>query len=112
MDTKGPGFFERVFAVVAKVPPGHVTTYGDVAAELGMRSVARKVGHALAALAPDRDDVPWHRVVNAQGKISQRPNEASERGQARRLAAEGVETSATGTILDFSVRRFRFRDPR
>jgi len=107
----GPGFFERVFTVVAKVPPGHVTTYGDVAAELGMRSVARKVGHALAALPPDRDDVPWHRVVNAQGKISARPSTTGGHRQARRLAAEGIEVSEAGSIIGFSSRRFAFGGP-
>ena len=102
----GPGFFERVFAVVSKVPAGQVTTYGDVAAELGMRSVARKVGHALAGLAPDRDDVPWHRVVNAQGEISARLKTGGGQRQARRLEREGVEVSESGKVVDFSSRRF------
>ena len=42
----GPGFHARVHALVATVPPGFVTTYGDVATALGSRNVARHVGIA------------------------------------------------------------------
>ena len=40
-------FFERVSAVVARVPPGRVTTYGDIAEHLGHRGAAQTVGWAL-----------------------------------------------------------------
>ena len=86
----GPGWHERVFAVVATVPPGRVTTYGDVAGALGSRRVARQVGFALAALPADRDDVPWHRVVSGRGL----------------LRAEGVEIDTEGRIVDFANQRF------
>ena len=102
----GPGFHERVFTVVLTVPPGHVTTYGDVAAALGMRSVARKVGHALAALPANRDDVPWHRVVNAQGRISRPTDSDSGATQRRRLEDEGIEVEDSGRIREFAGRRF------
>ena len=104
----GPGFFERVFEVVARVPAGHVTTYGDVAAELGMRSVARKVGHALSALGAERDDVPWHRVVNSQGRLSRATDSDSGHRQICRLAADGVEVASSGMIREFEARRFVF----
>jgi methylated-DNA-protein-cysteine methyltransferase related protein len=97
----GPGFHEKVFDVVLTIPHGHVTTYGDVAAALGMRSVARKVGHALAALPPDREDVPWHRVVNAQGRISRPIESSSGKAQRDRLGAEGIEVDDTGRVLGF-----------
>lgn len=104
----GPGFFEQVFEVVARVPAGQVTTYGDVAAELGMRSVARKVGHALSALRADRDDVPWHRVVNSQGKLSRTPESSSGQRQISRLTEEGVEVENSGMVREFEARRFAF----
>lgn len=106
-----PGFFQRVFEVVARVPTGHVTTYGDVAAALGMRSVARKVGHALAGLSADRDDVPWHRVVNSQGRISRAVDSSSGQRQVYKLAEEGIEVSETGKIREFDARRFAFLQP-
>jgi methylated-DNA-protein-cysteine methyltransferase-like protein len=61
----GPGFHERVFAVVRRVPRGRVTTYGDVGKAMGLTTIARHVGYALAALTAEHGDVPWHRVQAA-----------------------------------------------
>lgn len=86
------GFHERVYEVVRRVPAGRLTTYGDVAAALGSPRVARHVGWALAAL---RDgDVPWHRVINAQGRISFKGDVVRGDTQRRRLEAEGVSFDA------------------
>lgn len=104
----GPGFFGRVYDVVERIPPGRVCSYGDVAAALGLRSVARKVGHALAGLPPDRGEVPWHRVVNAQGRISRPLDSDSGARQARLLEEEGIEVDPSGRIPAF--RRLRFAD--
>ena len=46
----GPGFHEQVHKLVGTVPPGSVTTYGDIGAALGSSTVARHVGYAMAAL--------------------------------------------------------------
>jgi len=100
----GPGFHQRVHALVRDVPPGSVTTYGDVAAALGSKGVARHVGYALAALDEDTD-VPWWRVVAAQGRLSQAPG-AAER-QATRLAADGVDVVG-GRVQQFALRRHVF----
>jgi methylated-DNA-protein-cysteine methyltransferase related protein len=84
-----PGFRRRVIEVVARVPAGRVTTYGDVAAVLGSPRVARHVGWALAGL-PDPDDTPWHRVINATGRISGRGDLPRAMLQRAMLEAEGV----------------------
>lgn len=84
-----PGFRARVSAVVRTVAAGKVVTYGDVAAALGSPRVARHVGWALAALPPDTD-VPWHRVINAQGMVSLRGDLVRPDEQRLRLEAEGV----------------------
>jgi methylated-DNA-protein-cysteine methyltransferase-like protein len=102
----GPGFHERVFAAVAAVPSGRVTTYGDVAAALGLRRAARQVGWALAALPPGRDDVPWHRVVNARGALSRRGGGTPDPAQAARLRAEGLAVDDRGRVVDFAARRW------
>jgi methylated-DNA-protein-cysteine methyltransferase-like protein len=107
----GPGFHDRVFAVVRTVPPGRVTTYGDVAGALGSRRVARQVGYALAALPPDRDDVPWHRVVNGRGRLSPRAHGSPSDEQILRLRAEGIVIEPDGRIADFCTRRFRPESP-
>jgi methylated-DNA-protein-cysteine methyltransferase-like protein len=91
-----PGFHARVFALVRKVPRGRVATYGQIAAQLGSPSVARHVGFALAAAGHAERPVPWHRIVNAQGRISVRGDAALE--QRELLEAEGVPVSASGRI--------------
>lgn len=73
---------ERVRAVVAAIPPGRVLSYGDVAARAGLRS-ARLVGRIMAE---DSADLPWHRVLRADGTVA--PHIARE--QLARLRAEGV----------------------
>jgi methylated-DNA-protein-cysteine methyltransferase-like protein len=100
----GPGFHEQVFALVRQVPPGSVTTYGDVGAALGSKTVARQVGNAMAAV-PEDGDVPWWRVVGAGGRLSQQPA-AAER-QAAKLAADGVAVDG-GRVSQFAARRHLF----
>jgi methylated-DNA-protein-cysteine methyltransferase-like protein len=95
-----PGFHTRVFDAVRLVPPGRVTTYGDVAGVLGSPRVARQVGWALAAL-PAGIDVPWQRVINAQGRISHRGDPLRPSEQQRLLEAEGLRFSDSGRVEDF-----------
>ncbi|MBD8506655.1 MGMT family protein [Hoyosella sp. G463] len=77
---------ERVRALISAVPAGRVTTYGDVARAAGLGN-ARLVGWILRT---DGADVPWHRVVRADGTLA--PHLVQE--QARRLRAEGVAVAA------------------
>jgi len=100
----GPGFHEQVYKLVRTVPAGSVTTYGDLGAALGSRSVARHVGYAMAAL-PDGHDLPWWRVVAAGGRLSL--SAAAAARQARHLEAEGVEVR-NGRVQQFGRRRHPF----
>ncbi|MBR2645913.1 MAG: MGMT family protein [Clostridia bacterium] len=61
------GFFEAVYAVVARIPEGSVITYGDIARRIGYPGRARYVGYAMRACP---DELPWHRVVRADGSIA------------------------------------------
>ena len=79
-------FRDAVGAVLAGLEPGHVMTYGEVAAEAGRPGAARAVGRALKALP----DVPWWRVVNAAGRVC--PSRIAE--ASRRLEREGVPVRA------------------
>ncbi|GAA1843152.1 MGMT family protein [Pseudonocardia ailaonensis] len=74
---------ERIRAVVASIPPGHTSTYGQVAADAGLPGRARLVGKILSE---DGHDLPWHRVLRANGTAA--PHIAQE--QAARLREEGV----------------------
>jgi methylated-DNA-protein-cysteine methyltransferase-like protein len=98
-----PDIDHRIWQVVSLIPRGEVATYGDVAAQAGLTGAARRVGRALRHLPPDTT-IPWHRVVNAQGKISLAEGSASNYTQRERLEAEGVRFQANGRI---NLRLFR-----
>src|SRR3954468_13932615 len=67
-----PSFSDRVYTLIAQIPHGRIVSYGAVAAMLGKPRAARAVGQVLRAL-PDGHDLPWWRVVNARGSVSDRP---------------------------------------
>lgn len=83
------GFFERVYAVVKKIPKGKVASYGLIACECGNPKMARQVGWALHA-NPDPTNIPCYRVVNKQGKVSKSFAFGGENVQKKLLEAEGV----------------------
>jgi methylated-DNA-protein-cysteine methyltransferase related protein len=89
--------YQRIYAVVRRIPKGRVATYGQVAALAGIAGHARQVGYALHAL-PQGSTVPWHRVVNASGEISARSMPGAELVQHQLLAREGVRFDARGRI--------------
>lgn len=80
-------FDGAVWALVRRVPPGRVVTYGWVAARLGAPRAARAVGQAMGRCP---SGIPWHRVVNGRGGISRRPNPSSMLSQRLLLQREGV----------------------
>lgn len=83
-------FRDRVLSVVRQVPAGRVTTYGTVALLAGSPRAARQVGGVLYGLRDSDADVPWHRVINAQGGISTFKVGSGEL-QVALLESEGVE---------------------
>lgn len=94
-----PNGYERVYAVVRRIPSGKVATYGQIAALAGLPRRARFVGYALHAL-PSGSVIPWHRVVNAAGKLSLgalSPPGAVE--QRMRLELEGVRFAGGRVVL-------------
>jgi methylated-DNA-protein-cysteine methyltransferase-like protein len=81
---------DPILRAVRAIPRGRVATYGQIARLAGLGGQARRVGYALAAL-PSGSRVPWHRVVNAAGRISVRSGDRSvEMLQRRMLEREGV----------------------
>lgn len=96
--------YERIYAVVRRIPRGRVATYGDVASLAGLPGHARQVGYALHALRPGHR-VPWHRVVNARGTISLRRRPGDDLTQRMLLEREGVEFDQRGRL---DLRRLRW----
>lgn len=105
-------FDAQVWDIVAAIPRGKVMTYGQIAASIprpkGIRAPfyhaarARWVGSAMAA---SPGTIPWHRVINAQGKISVRTGNDHHLLQRSMLEAEGIRFDAKGRI---DLERFGF----
>jgi len=104
MNRDPTGAYQRIYAVVRRIPRGQVATYGQVARLAGLPGRARQVGYAMHAL-PRGSAVPWQRVVNARGTISRRRVPGAELTQRVLLEREGVRFGAGGRI---SLERFRW----
>ncbi len=101
-------FDGRVYAMVAQIPHGQLATYGQIAELIGAWGCARQVGWALRRL-PLPSEVPWHRVVNAQGRIAMSPaREGSDWMQRELLLAEGIAVAPDGQL---PLGRHRWRPP-
>ena len=102
------GFDQRVYAAVALIPAGQLATYGQIAELIGAWGCARQVGWALRRL-PLPSAIPWHRVVNAAGRIAMTPSrEGSDWIQRELLLAEGIPVDGEGRL---PLARFRWRSP-
>lgn len=81
-----------ILQVVALIPYGKVATYGQIAKMAGLPKHARMVGRVLQQV---EDDLPWHRVINSQGKISLSKLDAQgDNLQIVKLQAENIAVVA------------------
>jgi methylated-DNA-protein-cysteine methyltransferase-like protein len=92
--------YGRIYDVARRIPKGRVATYGQLAAIVG-RCTPRQVGYAMAAV-PYGSDVPWHRVINGRGMVSERGGGDGASVQRQMLEAEGVRFDEWGRV-DLSV---------
>ena len=81
--------YPKIWAVVRKIPRGHVASYAQVATAAGLPGRARMVGRALADAGASAK-LPWHRVINAQGRLALPKSSQGYVEQKARLVAEGV----------------------
>lgn len=102
------GMYERIYALARCVPAGRVATYGQLATMEG-RATARMVGYAMAALGGE-SDVPWQRIINARGEVSERAGGGGTWRQRDRLEHEGVFFDAGGRV-DFERAGWDGPDP-
>jgi methylated-DNA-protein-cysteine methyltransferase-like protein len=101
---KSADTYDLIYSVVLSIPAGSVATYGQVAEIAGLPGRARQVGYAMRTLPPD-SGVPWHRVVNASGRISRRHDSDEEWLQRALLEAEGVKFTGPDRL---SLKRYRW----
>ena len=83
-------YISEFLQIICLIPSGKVATYGQIAKLAGLPKHARHVGHALKNIDSD-SAVPWHRVINSQGKLSLEKDDAFGQSiQAQKLISEGV----------------------
>jgi methylated-DNA-protein-cysteine methyltransferase-like protein len=90
-------FREKVESLIAQVPYGKVTTYGDLAALAGHAHASRVVGGVAHY---GNESLPWHRLVNRFGGLANGYYGGRE-VQAKHLLDEGI------TCTDFIVDNFK-----
>lgn len=86
--------YQRIYQLVRKIPKGKVATYGQIAGLLGSPRGAQTVGWALHVLPANKlKEVPWHRVINREGRISTTCQEHTASKQAYFLRRESVKVT-------------------
>lgn len=95
-ETTQEALYAVIYEVVNDIPAGKVATYGQIAQLIGLPRHARHVGIALSRLAADTT-IPWHRVVNAQGKMHTKQGR-QQSFQQQRLEKEGIVFTAANRI--------------
>ena len=91
--------YERIYAVASQIPPGRLASYGQIAAIEG-RCTPRMVGYAMAAVG--KRQIPWQRVINSRGTVSERRHGGGSGRQRRLLESEGVVFDRAGRV-DFDI---------
>jgi methylated-DNA-protein-cysteine methyltransferase-like protein len=96
-------FYQRVIEIIKQIPRGKVATYGQIAALAGNPRAARQVVRTLHS-SSGKEKLPWHRVINSQGRISLKPGYGYEEQKAR-LKAENIEFNQQDVI---DLNRYRW----
>ena len=101
---------QDIWHVIAAIPRGQVSTYGNVARAAGLPGRARMTAYALR-MAPDDLALPWHRVLGAGGRIVFPAGSKHFNEQARRLRSEGI-TVTHGRVPASAIQTFRSEERR
>ena len=89
-------FYQRVKHIIKRIPKGKVATYGQIAALAGNHRAARQVAWILHS-SSEKENLPWHRVINSRGEISLKPSHGYEVQKAL-LRKEHIESDENGRI--------------
>ena len=80
--------YDAIRRVIASIPPGRVSSYGEIAKRAGLPGRSRLVGRVLGE--SDGLNLPWHRVLRSSGHSAFPPGSRGFREQSQRLRVEGV----------------------
>lgn len=92
--------YDVIYDVVRAIPKGRVSSYGAVAAAIGVKSGARMVGYAMNACQNAQPKVPAHRVVNRNGLLTGKHHFSPPEKMEQLLKKEGVKV-VDDKVLDF-----------
>lgn len=92
--------YKDIIAVLKQIPKGKVSTYGRIAIMAGYKNGARQVAWFLHN-SSKKERLPWHRVLNSQGKIALNSPE-DQLKQLSLLMSEGIEVNEHGRV-DFNT---------
>jgi len=95
-------FENKIVTVVRAIPKGKVASYGQIAALIGAPRAARQVGQILRT---SKQEMPWWRVVNKDGRISIKNPEITPDIQKAFLEKDGVEVTSDYSV-DIATLRF------
>ncbi|MBD2056305.1 MGMT family protein [Oculatella sp. FACHB-28] len=99
--------YDVIYQVVRLIPKGRVATYGQIANLADLPGQARLVGYALYRVDMQLSDVPWHRVINAKGEVSESPlRYGTDYLQRSLLEQEGILFSSEGKV---NLNEYRWR---
>jgi len=108
VNKEGPSFSDRVVEAALSIPKGQVTTYGDLARAAGGPPMACRSVSGILAKATKKGvkDIPWHRIVYAEGRIWIDSDHHVQR--MKLYKKEGIEVGSKGKIINFSQIRYTF----
>ena len=86
--------YQQIHEIIRLIPSGKVATYGQIAEIVG-GCTARMVGYATSTIPVD-SEIPWQRVINYKGKISNRSGGSGELLQQKLLEGEGIQFDQLG----------------
>lgn len=104
-----PTFSDRVVQLALSIPPGKVTTYGRIARAAGGGPMASQSITSILSKAWDKGEknIPWHRIVYADGRIWIDEKHRSER--MKLYQKEEIAIDKSSRVANFRDLLFEFK---
>lgn len=105
---QGHSFSRRVWQLATAIPPGRVTTYGDLAKAAGGTGQAARSVMSILGKAPNQKAIPYHRIVYSNGRVWLAPEYKTKRLQLYKK--ENIKLDSLGGIKNFAELRLDFNE--